>query len=373
MREAETNIKRCEARSSLNIDDRKRYGWLDVLKCVGMFEIFVGHFDASGPWMTFIFMNQVPLFFFVSGCTEFISAEGSFKGYLKKKSITLLLPYYFFCVLLIIIRLISNEIDNSEAMHQLFLAFAHGGVRNTAFGAIWFLSCLWTTSILFKLIHMLIRRTWAIVFVSMGIFLFANTVIHPIVNPSWYYNIDSALYYLMYYSIGYGAFPWLRKTLSLISKDAYTARRCFLLGIVLFGYSALAFFGFDILMVLLELPILRYYVEAIRALFIIAFLLLVSYCLRDCTVLQRLGRSSLYLCGSESIAKIIVTALLSAIGVSLSLFNPLQVFVYAALLMCGIVAILEPVEKMALAAVKHIPSIVVARNKETNFSSISLG
>ncbi len=61
----------------------KRYDWVDVLKFLGIFYIFVGHFGwNSGKFYYFVFQFHVPLFFFASGF--FFKQEKNLKNLLGK-------------------------------------------------------------------------------------------------------------------------------------------------------------------------------------------------------------------------------------------------------------------------------------------------
>ena len=45
-----------------------RYAWVDTLKILGMFAIYIGHFaDLAGFSYSYVFTYHVPLFFFMAG------------------------------------------------------------------------------------------------------------------------------------------------------------------------------------------------------------------------------------------------------------------------------------------------------------------
>ena len=77
------------------VEKRVRVKWIDVLKCIGIFEIYLGHFgEAAGKLYPFVFTHHVPLFFFISGCVENYNKDAVWKT-VQKKFITLLVPFYF--------------------------------------------------------------------------------------------------------------------------------------------------------------------------------------------------------------------------------------------------------------------------------------
>jgi hypothetical protein len=64
--------------------------------------------------------------------------------------------------------------------------------------------------------------------IGMGLFVFTEYLLpyRPIFEPSWFWNIDSALYYFFYYALGYAVFPYIRK---LLSSDFTWARLGFVI------------------------------------------------------------------------------------------------------------------------------------------------
>lgn len=47
---------------------KQRLGWVDVVRCFGMFAIYLGHFgEQAGHAYTFVYTHHVALFFFISG------------------------------------------------------------------------------------------------------------------------------------------------------------------------------------------------------------------------------------------------------------------------------------------------------------------
>ena len=75
---------------------KKRIKWLDVMKCFGIFAIYLGHFGSDGrDSYAFVFTHHVALFFFVSGCAEALStSDRRILPYIQKRIKTLLIPYF---------------------------------------------------------------------------------------------------------------------------------------------------------------------------------------------------------------------------------------------------------------------------------------
>ena len=90
---------------------KKRIQWLDVMKCFGIFAIYLGHFGPeSGYSHDFVFTHHVTLFFFVSGCTEALSRNNKqIRIYLAQKVKNILVPYFLFALLSIIVYELSEN------------------------------------------------------------------------------------------------------------------------------------------------------------------------------------------------------------------------------------------------------------------------
>lgn len=132
---------------------KKREMWIDVAKFLGIFFIYVGHYGASaGQAYEFVFRFHVPLFFFLSGCTNNFSHENSFTRFVYKRFKGIMVPFYCFAILSIII---SGIIRNSlkENLITNLKIVAKGCIRNSFFNALlWFLPCLFVMEVVFQLL-----------------------------------------------------------------------------------------------------------------------------------------------------------------------------------------------------------------------------
>lgn len=76
---------------------KKRYEWLDVLKFMGMLEIYIAHMGTvSGKLLPLMFVFNVQLFFFMSGLFYRPPQKGQLRGYLVDKVCGILVPYFLF-------------------------------------------------------------------------------------------------------------------------------------------------------------------------------------------------------------------------------------------------------------------------------------
>lgn len=78
-----------------------RHDWIDSLKFLGMFYIYISHFGAdAGKIYPFVFSFHVPLFFFISGlvCPSVKSNEDVFRN-IKKAFNSIIIPYFIFSII----------------------------------------------------------------------------------------------------------------------------------------------------------------------------------------------------------------------------------------------------------------------------------
>ena len=75
------------------IKSQERISWIDCLKFIAIFFIYLGHFcDASGKFYGFVFIFHVPLFFICSGFFAKNYEKLSFKEFIFKTIKRLLIP-----------------------------------------------------------------------------------------------------------------------------------------------------------------------------------------------------------------------------------------------------------------------------------------
>jgi len=173
----------------------------------------------------------MPLFFFLSGCIDFYDKETRYEKYFLKKLKGILVPFWCFALLSVAEAAVLQQIG-LVGIWQCIILIAKGCIRNTFFaGALWFFSCLFIMQLMFKLLKSskkFVRSSGlhsVILIVICAFCFFASETLmqpRPIAEPSGIYNYDSAIYYIIYYAIGYVAYPHI---LSLFKLDTTKKRR----------------------------------------------------------------------------------------------------------------------------------------------------
>ena len=325
-----------------------RIKYLDVAKFLGIFCIYLGHFpDSAGLAHGFVFTFHVPLFFFLSGCTETLSSNVSWTNHIKKTFVAILLPFYFFALVSLVFHCVQTNsyAEVSRSVEAILL----GGVRNQFLnGTLWFLTCLFSTKLIFFALRKALKKKPLILLACAGMYLWAVLGMDPSpeLHPSLPYNVDSALYYIIYYGIGYCCFDPIRR---LFALDQPGKRWGFALsGLVAFAYSAMLFFGKDALGCLDVCRAAALLGSVLGPCVTIYSVLVASKLLEDVQLFERLGKETIYFCGSEHFMRALVPICLQIVGLSCTLTNPVATYIYAFALLLLCSKLLVPIEKACL-------------------------
>lgn len=328
--------------------------WINILKCVGIFTIYLGHYgDSAGYFYHFVFSFHVPLFFFISGYLENFNKNGFTKTIFKKIQ-TILIPFYFFGLFSIIIFSINGNY-NQHFILQLIIGLAQGSIRNQYFaGSLWFLTSLFCIILIFQIIK-LVKYKSLILIISFILYFTAQNLLpnNPLISPSWCYNLDSALVYLIFYTFGYLIFPYINKMLNLnnfIKKILFVC-----LFVVTFIYTVEMYFGNDLfnLIPYMQNQYVSQITFIISTLIIILFWIFVSYMLQDAKLLGEIGMNTLYLCGNENVIKLLIPTLLSMFGLNLTISTPLMACIMSMLLLLIVYKFIVPFQKCILNGINN--------------------
>ena len=282
----------------------------------------------AGRSYYFVFCYHVPLFFFVSGCMETFCKEDNFFKYLIKKIKSILIPFWVFAAMSGSVAIIYEECT-WERVKGFIVEVLRGVVRNTYIaGGLWFLTCLFVMQILFFIIKK-IRYKSVILLAVVLCYLASVHLIEPspAAMPRMYYNVDSALYYMIYYAIGYVVFPYILEVFDLDTK-----KKKAIFGMDWFAFLRGASWSNEIVSILS--PCIMIY----------AFFVIARW-IEDIPVLADVGKNTLYLCGSEYMIRVIFVETMAIFGLSATIPGPVGGYVYTAFLLFVANKYLVPVEK----------------------------
>ena len=325
--------------------EKQRVDWLDILKFLGIFAIYLGHFaEAAGYAFPFVFRFHLPLFFFCAGCAEALGREQSVLTVLKKSAVALLVPFFAFSALSILVYALENNCDLIAVCHQFYYV-ALGAVRSHFVAyTLWFLTCLFGMRVLFALLRKL-KCNWAILLVCAALYAVTSWVFPqtPDDAPLWPWNVDSALYFLLYYALGFVLFPHLQRFLSADGHRTRTLRAVAAAAALLYTFASL--FGFDPIERLLGAGAVRPVGLFLCACALIGGQIVLACLLRRVPLFCRVGGATLYLCGNEYIVRTLAAALFSLLGWTVTAATPLESVLYTLALLAAAYFVLTPLER----------------------------
>jgi len=214
------------------------------------------------------------------------------------------------------------------------------GIRNQLFaGSLWFLTCLFVIAILFDVIARISKKfigsKWSFCALGISIVLFicCNLLLSP---PKLFFNVDSALYYILFYAIGNLIFPYIKikKYLLLKPKSKAVFIAFTFVSFVITGF--VYFKGANYLLKLLPFSFpqyIRIFFPVIRALMIIYLIFIAVKFLTNMKLFAKMGQETLIFCGTEQIIKIIVPSIFAMLGLSARYTTPLVACFYIVFLL----------------------------------------
>lgn len=327
--------------------EKTRVEWIDIFKLLGIIAIFCGHFgEAGGRLHVFVFYYHVPLFFFASGIFAGNLEKLTFRDAVKKRFGQIMVPYAFLVTLNMIMIIITSEDDLFTYMK--YIKQFIWGIRNQMpAGALWFFTCIFCTGVIFDALRRVCKKDVLIFLAAMVLYLVSVTLFpnRPDQQPSWFWNIDSACHYMIYYALGY----ILRKKLTGEEGRTDRAKRYLLLAgaVLVTGYAVTVYVQEDIAGKLLVrmIPAAGVIYPVLRALLLIFFNLVLAKLLEGFHFLSFAGTQTLWLCGNESIVKAILGAAAELVGLRIEVTDELTALLYATVMTVVIITCLLPAEK----------------------------
>lgn len=144
-----------------------RLDYIDIAKALGMFTIMWGHIRLSGWSFAFVYGFHIPLFFFLSGMVFDRNRYGNFRGFLLKKTKSLLIPYVVFSFLFWLVWASFSYVTHANVpsywkpLAETFIAQGSGGflVHNVP---LWFVTCLFVVEAVYYFIS---KFNWLVILI----------------------------------------------------------------------------------------------------------------------------------------------------------------------------------------------------------------
>ena len=188
--------------------ETKRSPIIDIMKCMGMICIVLGHYGFSSI-NAFVYTFHLPLFFCLSG--YLMNTRSDLREFIGKKFRGLIWPYLAACFLIILSAVCLNfihEIVGSISLQPasfLIKPIIYGAgnavsvpFKINAIGAIWFLLALFWGSIMFRL---LLKMPAFLCFLCILMLTILSIVSYPHIQLPWSVQAAGASLPFMY--VGY--------------------------------------------------------------------------------------------------------------------------------------------------------------------------
>jgi len=300
-----------------------RVDWIDTLKLIGIFYIYVGHFGKNaGLLYPFVFSFHVPLFFFISGI--FAKKPDNLKSlpniFLKSFKL-IIVPYFIFCVLSLAFYLVRFNWDAATLYRSAIGAIF--GVRGGIFAeSLWFLPCMFIVIIYHSIMMCIIKNKWLVMSLSFLIYLWLMPKA-IISHPKLFFNLDSAACYLSYYSLGYCLASPLKFNSIYERSFQFRLASALITAISTSLFIYVYFHGFDSLIKWISITHVR-----VASAFVLTCLMFIpslalAYILNS-SLLSDMGKSTIVYCGTEQIIKLTFFSLVSLLGLKINYSSPIQ-------------------------------------------------
>ena len=126
-----------------------RIDYIDLFRAIGIFVMIMGHVTFGGLFDKWIHVFHMPMFFIISG---YFYKEQRFSSLIKKRAKSFLVPYVAFGIIHLIIYFIRiGSIDSHVLYLLLWENTAENGIPIA--GALWFLTAMFFSEVLFKVVQ----------------------------------------------------------------------------------------------------------------------------------------------------------------------------------------------------------------------------
>lgn len=312
------------------IQTKPRYAWIDLLKFLGIWMVYIQHTKCSGHLMGVI-PAVLPLFFFASGFFIDHKMDEPFWKFTWEKFRQLMFPYYFFLLIFFIpMWLVPGYHPGVEKCLLQGLL----GMRDRVFvAALWFLPCLLVMLLLYYVMRRLTRnlsqRNGRMVMLLAGI-LFWGVSLSLIPRLSPYglpFNAEWALRYFLFFALGAILFPVLKdfryQTASLpvrltVLVTGTAAVFLLICGVTNQKYFWLLFPPAGTSGLLVDCAALG------RDFLLLYAFLIVSRLLENLRIPAEIGKWTLLLCGTEQLSSLLLRSSAEMLGLSVRLTTPMD-------------------------------------------------
>ena len=291
---------------------KKRLLWPDVLRALALYCVVLSHLGSFSQQISlFCFGFVMQLFFFISGMFASHYSKMSLDKLVQKLAVHLLIPHVIISAVNIAYAAYKGISGWRESIMQCVLA-----IRNKIlYSTLWFLPCLFVMIVVYWWLSRLIRPAILRLLLCMAVSLAFRIFKEP---SQWIWSADTAMMFLFYYALGDFMFPFLK---DVSSSGGYWKKVFFgTVAILCLIPTAVSYYLYNTAepsllghpMNTLDMMIFVFFCSVATIMSMVGLAML----LQKVTLLQNIGKSTLYLFGTQGIAADLFTWVLWQIGIT---------------------------------------------------------
>lgn len=187
------------------MDEKNRLLWPDIAKGIGIIFVMLSHSPIAKSFALYTYLFNMPLFFFLSGYFLNIQKHKTYWLYFKNLFQKILFPYAFFSSVSILFYAFYYHMPFYDyttiiAMVRVFVV----ATRNIIFYNVplWFLPTLFFVANAFYFVRQINKKylEWFLLLALGSVFVIWWDTLY---NPKLFWTIDTGLFYLMFFALGY--------------------------------------------------------------------------------------------------------------------------------------------------------------------------
>ena len=297
--------------------------WKDIMSAILLYFIWVAHLGAGSELLR-VFLGNIANcgFFLASGFFAISDFPITITQYIKKCTVSLMLPYLCWAFLNIgfYFFLIDGNVEDLVSGFIMFLN-PKPGVMSYA-GALWFLVGLWYCKVIYQLMYCILKNKYLICmlcFLIFSIMDYLSKIGYSVLRPAY----GLSLYYLFFYSLGVVLYPIFNRLYSRWKNKMYKREYILIMTLLLVGDGFIYFKGGQYIDNMLF--------TVIKLSWVTVSLIGISFFI-DSSFLATVGRNTIILCGSEFMLKSIVPIACDMVNVKFEIKSPVACMLYVAVL-----------------------------------------
>ena len=315
---------------------KNRIVWIDVLRAIAIVLVLTAHYDGYGL-SKLATLCCVQMFFFLSGMFAY-GDKHTLGGYIIKQAQTIMLPYAVFAAINIVFHRIFNPGTTAAEMLNFAQGFLLARRNGVMVAAMWFLPCLFITSIIYKILATVLKKHRYIVPVCLVISAVFKIYLE---DPVYVFSLNQGLKYIIYIALGGAAYPYLKNISieKIVKADvkykvivfAVAAASIVYMGILArrgYVFWPKSVFGLALV----------YFINVVMC---FVFFTMLAMILSPVKPLSWIGQNTLGYCCLENIDRALLNTAMAIFGFGFAPVGGVKVFVHTVLSMCvGTVIIL---------------------------------